>query len=174
MPEPPTRLSPSRRRALRPIRASTSRPIRATEEPAIAIVPLDHLQPIAQTASVAHPPAWTGIATAVSEARSACIALDGHASALCVDLWPALVGGRLVVRGPGGLAAPWLHAALDEPNGLLFHDGEGVPVTLALLPWTTGTRIERAYEQRYLGHPRSIEVLRARGTTMEVRPAPAG
>lgn len=134
----------------------------------------DHLQPAEATTATVPALSWAGIATAVSGSRSARLALDGHASALCVELWPALVGGRLVVRGPGGLAAPWLHAALDEPNGLLFHDGEGVPVTLALLPWTTGTRIERAYEQRYLGHPRFIEVLRARGTTMEVRPAPVG
>ncbi len=134
----------------------------------------DHLQPAGSTMMAAPALRWTRAATAVAEARSARFALDGHASALCVDLWPALVGGRLVVRGPGGLAAPWLHAALDEPNGLLFHEGEGLPVTLALLPWTTSLRIERAYEQRYLHHPRSIEVLRARGTTMEVRPAPIG
>lgn len=132
----------------------------------------DHLQPAARAATPAL--RWTDVATAVDAARSARFALDGRASTLCVDLWPALVGGRLVVRGPGGLAASWLHAALDEPNGLLLHESEGLPVTLALLPWTTSLRIERAYEQRYLAHPRSIEVLRARGTTMEVRPASDG
>jgi len=118
-------------------------------------------------------PAWAEVASAAAAADSVRFTLGDCAQALCVDLWPVLDGGRLIVRGPGGLAAPWAQAVLDEPAGLLLHDGEGVPVTLELLPWTVGTRIERRFEQRYLRHPDRVEIIRNRGTMMQVRPAAA-
>lgn len=45
----------------------------------------DHLQP-AEATTTAPALRWTGIATTVAESRSARLALDGHASALCVEL----------------------------------------------------------------------------------------
>lgn len=118
-------------------------------------------------------PAWAEVAATAAAADSARFTLGDCAQALCIDLWTVLDGGRLIVRGPGGLAARWAQAVLDDPAGLLLHDGEGVPVTLELLPWTVGTRIERRFEQQYLRHPDRVEIIRNRGTMMQVRPAAA-
>lgn len=116
-------------------------------------------------------PAWAEVAARAAAADTARFALGDCAQALCVDLWTVLDSGRLIVRGPGGLAAPWAQAVLDEPAGLLLHDGEGVPVTLELLPWTIGTRIEQRFERKYLRHSDRVEIVRNRGTMMQVRPA---